>query len=406
MEKTMHPERKEYSQKILCGPFKHRLFKPYVPKAPAMKLLEDCLTTGWIGEGPKVKEFEGLISGFIDNKFVTAVNSGTSAIEMALTFCKTTPGRDIVLTTPMTCMATTVAILNTGLKPYFVDIDPFTGLLSPEALRALPSGIIERAAALMTVHWGGSTLNMAGVSAFADEHGIMVVEDAAHAMGSSTASKDGGEALVGGWNALGDFTCFSFQAIKHVTTGDGGGVVFKHKKSFERSKPFKWFGIPRDERREHILGHSSYDITEAGRKWQLNDIAASIGIASFGELGENLARRRAVAAIYDEHFPEVTAEGEFPTRPLSSRNSSYWLYTVFVRDPYSFSESMRSEGVEVSNVHVRNDAYSVTDEFTGGRLKMAGLDYFSEHAMCIPIGPWISDDDATLIAETAKKYGA
>jgi dTDP-4-amino-4,6-dideoxygalactose transaminase len=301
-------------------------------------------------------------------------------------------------------MATTISILNAGLKPCFVDIDPFTGLLSPSELNKIPANIMDKTSAIVTVHWGGNTSNMVGVSDFADKHSIMIIEDAAHALGSSTPAREGDSAVVGGWNALGDFTCFSFQAIKHVTTGDGGAISFKHKKHWERSKPFKWFGIPRDEREEHILGHSSYDIIEAGRKWQMNDIAASIGIASFSKFRWNLERRRAVAAIYDSFFPSATEKGVFPTRVISSPGSSYWLYTIFVQDPYFFSESMRSHGIEVSNVHVRNDAYTVTDQFTGGRLKMPGLDYFSAHAMCIPIGPWISDDDAGFIAEKTLQF--
>ncbi|MEK6765497.1 MAG: DegT/DnrJ/EryC1/StrS family aminotransferase [Planctomycetota bacterium] len=402
----MHSERKEYPVEILRGPFKYSLFKPFVPKKKALELLEECFDSGWIGEGPKVKEFERHICEVVDNKYFTALNSGTSALEMALTFCKTIPQeKDIVITTPMTCMATTIAILNVGLKPYFVDIDPFTGLLSPLALEGIPGNIKEKAAALVTVHWGGNTINIVGLSEFANKHGIMIVEDAAHALGSTTHALDGDSAIVGGWNAPGDFTCFSFQAIKHVTTGDGGGVSFKHKKHWERSKPFKWFGIPRDERKEHILGHSSYDIIEAGRKWQMNDIAASIGIASLSDFKRNLERRRKVAAIYDDYFPVITKKGDFPVSVITSPGSSYWLYTILVRDPYHFSESMRAQEIEVSNVHVRNDNYSVTDGFTGGRLKMPGLDYFSEHAMCIPIGPWITDDDASFIAKKALQFG-
>lgn len=401
----MHPARKDYPEELLVGPFKYRLFKPFVPKEKALKLIEECLDSGWIGEGPKVKIFEGLISEIIDNKFITAVNSGTSALEMGLAFCRNDPARDLAVTTPMTCMATTIAILNAGLKPYFVDIDPFTGLLSPEALDEVPASVLERAAVLVTVHWGGSTANLEGISSFADRNGLLILEDAAHSLGSATASCNDAPALVGGWNALADFTCFSFQAIKHVTTADGGAITFKHEKHWERSKPYKWFGIPRDERREHILGHMAYDIVEAGRKWQMNDIAASIGIASVGQFGHNLERRRSLAAVYDRALPEVTKRGEFPTRVVSSPNSSYWLYSVFVKDPYFFSERMRSQGIEVSNVHVRNDAYRVTDPYTGGRLKMPGLDYFSEHAMCIPIGPWISDEDAAFIAEKVVEFG-
>ncbi len=407
----MSREEKTYPQNILCGPFKYRLFKPYVPKEKAMALLGECLETGWIGEGPRVKEFESLVGGFVGNDRITAVNSGTSALEMALNFTKT-EGRDTCITTPMTCMATTIAILNAGLKPYFIDIDPTTGLLSAEALLGVPADIVGRTAAVMTVHWGGSTANMSALGAASKQLDLPLIEDAAHALGSETPSTDcgtGGDiAVVGGLNTLSDFTCFSFQAIKHVTTGDGGAVTFRHEKDWLRSKPYKWFGIPRDERVEHILGHSSYDITEAGRKWQMNDIAASIGIASFGELDENLSGRRAVADVYDSIIPEIKEAGEgidFPVRVRTSAGSSYWLYTILVKDPYSFSEGMRALGIEVSNVHVRNDSYSVTDPYTGGRLELAGLDYFSDHAMCIPIGPWITTEDAEFIANAAMKHG-
>lgn len=236
----------------------------------------------------------------------------------------------------------------------------------------------------------------------------MLVEDAAHAFGSSAPERDGGyNAIVGGSNTYADFTCFSFQAIKHVTTGDGGAVAFRHEKDWERSKPYKWFGIPRDDRREHILGHSSYDIVEAGRKWQMNDIAASIGIASFGEFPENLKKRRKIAAIYDDHFKAAASDNDnFPVRVATSPNSAYWLYTILVRDPFYFSEAMRAQGIEVSNVHIRNDAYSVTKPYTGGRLEMEGLDYFSNHSMNIPIGPWISEDAAAFIAKKALEFGS
>jgi dTDP-4-amino-4,6-dideoxygalactose transaminase len=261
----------------------------------------------------------------------------------------------------------------------------------------------------MTVHWGGNTDNMSALGAATKELGLRLIEDAAHAFGSVTPSTGESTAIVGGLDTLSDFTCFSFQAIKHVTTGDGGAITFRHKKDWNRSKPFKWFGIPRAERVEHILGHSSYDITEAGRKWQMNDIAASIGVTSFAGLETNLAGRRAAAEVYDELIPEITEASEeidFPVRVRTSAGSAYWLYTILVKDPYRFSEKMRSKSIEVSNVHVRNDSYSVTDKYTNGRLDLAGLNFFSAHAMSIPIGPWISTDDARFIAKAALEFGS
>src|SRR3989344_5102343 len=353
----------------------HKVFMPSNVKE-IINPLEEVFKSGWIGEGPKVREFENLIGNFIGNNKVTALNNCTSALHMALRLSNIKQG-DEVISTPMTCTATNIPILHTGAKIIWADINPKTGNIDSESIK---KKITDKTKAIMIVHWGGYPCDLDEINEIAREKGIRIIEDAAHAIGSLYKKK-----MVGNHS---DFACYSFQAIKHITTGDGGIIACKNKEDYERTRLLKWYGIPRETRKPSILGHPEYDILEAGYKFHMNDISAAIGLAQFKYLEKNIAIRRRNAKIYDElSHPKLKL-----CETKMDRNSAYWLYTLLVKDRIDFIKKLASKGIEASVVHIRNDSYSIFKDVDNKNLP--GLDEFSSKMICIPVGHWVSEEDA------------
>ena len=327
-----------------------KIHKVHMPKN-AWKSVKNVLSSGWIGEGPLVEKFEESLREFLGNPYVTALNSGTSSLLLALRLSGVGSG-DEVISTPMTCMATNEPIVLLGATIVWADVNPSTGNISPESVL---SKITPRTKAIMVVHWGGYPADMERLAEVAREgeqkfgRKIFVIQDGAHAFGSSIKHKK-----IGVWP---DFTCFSFQAIKHITTGDGGAIAVTTKKEFMRCRSLKWFGIDREARKESILGHAEYDILEAGYKFHMNDIAAAIGLEGMSEIDSIIRTRKRNAEIY---YSELQGLERIELQEREEGyNSAYWLFPILVDDRVKFITHMKKHGIEASVVHIRNDSYSV-----------------------------------------------
>src|SRR3989338_1253499 len=192
------------------------LFKVHMPES-VLKPLNEVLMSGFIGQGPKVEEFEKKIGDFIGNPNVLTVNSGTSAIQLAYRLAGVGIG-DEVITTPMTNIATNVPIIAAGGKIKWADIDSETGSLSPDSVK---KKISKKTKAIMAMQWGGYPPNMDEIHEIAQDFGIKVIEDAAQGFGAEYKNRKTG--------SYSDFTIFSFQAIKHITTGDGGALICRNR---------------------------------------------------------------------------------------------------------------------------------------------------------------------------------
>lgn len=336
------------------------------------------LKSGYIGEGAMVKQFECEVGGFINNPTVLAVSSGTMAIQMALRLAGVGEG-SLVATTPMTCLATNEPILALGAMPIWVDIDPITGCMTADGLkRAIES--YGEPDAVLCMHWGGMPCDMKGINDVAG--GIPVIEDACQALGSiynlETVGSDS------------DFVCFSFQAIKHLTTGDGGAIAFRYKSDLERARLMKWFGL---DRSIGATMRCSQDPLEYGYKAQMNDISASIGLANIRHTEALIEKTVHNATRYNDAFGTVREHGAL---------SSYWLYTIHVDDSSDFIAHMKNNGVECSRVHARNDTKKIFA--SSPNAKLPGVDAFDKTHVCIPVGWWLSDDDVTKVIKLVKEY--
>jgi len=349
--------------------------------------LRSVLSSGWIKEGPKVREFENLIGNFIGNKNCIALNSGTSALHLAYHLSDIKPG-DEVITTPMTCMAANEPLALMGAKIVWADINPKTGTISAEDIR---KKITSKTKAIVMMHWGGYPCDIDEINEIAQENGIKVIEDAAHAIGSEYKGK-----MIGNYS---DFACFSFQAIKTITTGDGGMLVCRNKDDYERANLLKFFGVPQSTDKNKLLGEGDYDIKEAGYKTHMNDIAATIGIAQFKYLENNLKVRRRNAEIYSEELKNVKKLELLEKK--DDRKSAYWLYTILVENKDKFMNLLNQNNISCSVGHVRNDTYSMFKEMVNRNLK--GVDDFSKRKVCIPVGHWVSESDAYYITDVVKK---
>ncbi len=375
----------ESIKKLLSGQGKDiPLFKVFMPES-VMGPLREVLFSGYIGEGPRVVEFEKALAPWFDNDNVLALNNGTSALHLALRLSNVMSG-DEVISTPMTCVATNEPILALGAKVVWADIDPWTGNIDPVDVA---KKISSKTKAIMAVHWGGYPCELDELNILAKKHGIKVIEDACHAMGSMYHGKPIG--------SHSDFSCFSFQAIKEMTTVDGGALVCKSKKDCERGRLLRWYGIDRNTSRKDF--RCEENIMEFGYKFHMNDVAAIIGIEQLKYLSTTIAKHRANADRYHEAFKDMKMVK--PLRYKDDRLSSYWLYTVRVKNRDIFVEEMEKAGIVVSQVHARNDKHSM---FKDSLVELSGVDEFASENICIPVGWWLSEEEVSHIIETIVKF--
>ena len=363
-----------------------RLFKVFMSNE-APKLVSDVLLSGYIGEGKKVAEFENQLGELLDNENVLAVNSGTSALMLALMVAGIGNG-DFVVSTPMTCLATNEAILATGAEIVWADVDPKTGLIDPVSIEdVLNHNAID---AIMCMHWGGGVCNLSGINDAAKQpyETIPVIEDACQALGSMYNDKPMGHSSR--------FTCFSFQAIKTLTTADGGAIVFRDEKDLERAKLMKWFGLDRSISSDM---RCNQDPVELGYKMQMNDVAAAIGLCNIKHLLKLLDRMYQIATSYSSiEFKNVDNNHVIPS------TSSNWLYTVPVDDAADFIAYMRNKGVECSKVHDRNDTKIIFKDARTPPDGLPGVEEFNCRHVCIPCGWWLTDEEVETIIEALRSY--
>jgi dTDP-4-amino-4,6-dideoxygalactose transaminase len=327
----------------------------------------------YIGEGPRVQEFEQRFGELVGlSPTPLALNSCTSALELALYLCGVRLGSQVI-TTPMTCTATNGAIVRLGGRPVWADVDPVTGLINPDDVRRKVTG---NTRAIMAVDWAGRSCDYASLLRI----GPKVIQDAAHSLFVDP-------------NNHGDYVCFSFQAIKHLTTGDGGALLVPSAQ-YERARLLRWYGLDRTSSADF---RCAQDIEEIGFKMHMNDVAASIGLANLPHIARLVARQRENAAWYAlalQGAPGVVC-------PPTDAGASWWLFYLSVDDRASLVEHLASRGIAASPVHRRNDTHPAFS-FPNGPLP--GVDHIAEHGLAIPLGWWLTDQDRERVAAAVLEW--
>jgi len=357
------------------------LFKVHMPpRETLMPRLEAVLYSGQIGEGEAVKRFEADFGAFIGNPNALSFSSGTAALHTALILAKVQPG-DEVISTPMTAEPTNMAIRHAGAKPVWADVDANNGNLSPDSIS---SAITPKTKAIVVVHYAGIPAAIRRIRAVAERHNIPVIEDAAHALG---AEYDGQK--IGNHS---EYTMFSFQAIKHLTTVDGGMLLCKNPEDLPVGRRVRWFGIDRAQPRIKV------DVREVGYKYHMNDVTATIGLAQLEGIRPLIERHIENGRFYDDALSRTA--GIEICRHDTEGTPAYWLYTVLADRRDDLARSLTEAGIDCSQAHRRNDEHSV---FAESRTHLPGLDCFFSRMLHIPCGWWVNDEQREYIADRIRR---
>lgn len=346
----------------------------------AVELAVETLRSGFVSEGKMVERFEAALAAELGLVQPVALASGTAALHLALAVAGVGPGDEVILP-PQTFVATGLAVLHAGAIPVFADIDPTTGNLDPASAAAR---VTDRTRAILTVHWAGSPCALDALAAIASAHGIPVIEDAAHALGATYRGRPIG--------AISRFTCFSFQAIKHLTTGDGGALCCTEIADRDEARRRRWFGIDRARDQPDELGERVYVLEKVGFKYHMNDVAAAIGLGNLPDHAPRLARRREIDRRYRAALAGVPGVRLLRVEPESA--SACWLFTVRVDGRGSLVRKAAEAGVPVSVINRRIDRHPL---FGGCRPDLPGQAVFDQEQLSLPAHDALSDDDVERV---------
>ncbi len=366
------------------------MFKVHMPVDEALKEVRAVLESGFVNEGVQVTQFQNAVRDYLAVDNLILMNSCTSALTVAYKIAGVKPGAEVI-TSPMTCIASNTPIDNLGGKIVWADIDPSSGSINPSDIERK---ITDKTKAIVYVAWAGTPCDLEAIDSLGKKYGIVTIQDAAHAFGAE-------------WNdksiaSYADFTCYSFQAIKHLSSGDGGALVCRNEADYLLARKLKWFGYDReatkDEKGEWKGQRWSADIEagEVGYKFNMNNIAAAIGIAQMPHLDRLLAAHRSNGSVYATAFKDTSLVHAL-TIPSSAR-SSFWVYTAITDksvDRDALIEKLNSEGIAAGLVHLSNDVYTAFKPYSAD---LPGVRAFGERQISLPCGWWLSEDDCKHIA--------
>jgi perosamine synthetase len=353
----------------------------------------EVLRSDWLTTGPKVAEFEEAIADYVDARHAVSFSSGTAALHAAVLAAGLKPG-DEAITTPLTFCATANAALYGGGTPVFADVRDETLTIDPKEVERR---ITPRTKVLLPVDYAGQPADLDALLALADRHELLVIEDAAHALGAKYRSR-----MVG---SISHMSVFSFHAVKHLTTGEGGMVTTNNSDFAQRLREVRNHGIDSDARARQAAGHWHYEMTTLGFNYRLTDIACALGLAQLPRLSANLARRRAIAVRYGKALATVPSL----TLPIVAADvtSAWHLYPVRVDASIDRAEvfnALRAEGLGV-NVHYipvhLHPYYRSRFGYRGGEFPIA--ETASGRLISLPMFHGMTDEDVDDVIFAVEK---
>jgi len=314
------------------------------------------------------REFERVF-GLQENTFVS-VNSGTSALHLAL---EVLGNKGKVLLPANTFVATGMAIRYAGCIPVFCDILP-DGTIDPEDVR---KKVTYDTVGVIGVNWAGKRCQVDELQKICDKGNLFFIIDGAQSLGME----------VGG-----DITCFSFQATKHLTTGDGGGMWCRDLEDVRLAKELRWFGISK-ESRTGLLGEREYSLYQIGYKYHMNDLSASLGLANLWGIKDRLSWYKTLAEVYRQKL--------HPILPIHVHDSAFWAYPVWASNVTDFTEFCRERNIPCSNIHRGIDHNPI---FGGMDYTLVGQREWEESVTHLPIHSGLSINDIDWICSEVNKY--
>lgn len=351
----------------------------------------DVLKSDFLTTGPKIAEFEQTVADYVGAKYAVAISNGTSALHAACFAAGIGPG-DEVITTPLTFAASANCVLYCGGTPVFADVDPKTYNIDPEDIRRK---ITDKTKAIIAVHLAGQPCDMDAIHSIAREHGLIVIEDGAHALGSVYKGKKVG--------SMSDMTTFSFHPVKPITTGEGGMIVTDNEDFYKKMVLFRSHGITRDDsmmtRNDGPWFYQQFDL---GYNYRITDIQCALGCSQMKKLDRFLARRKEIVARYNEAFADC--DNIITPYQLSDTESGWHLYIVQVKkcDRRQVFENMREKGIGVNVHYIPVYMHPYYQEHGYENVHCANAEEIYSHIISLPLYPGLTSEQQDYVIDTLK----
>jgi len=350
----------------------------------------DVLRGDYLTTGPNVANFEKAVCEYTGAKYAVAISNGTAALHAACFAAGIGPG-DEVITTPITFAASSNCVLYCGGTPVFADIKPDTYNIDPEDIRRK---ITDKTKAIIAVHFTGQPCEMAEIHAIAKEHNLLVIEDAAHALGADYKGTKIG--------AVSDMTTFSFHPVKHITTGEGGMIMTNDEKLYERLVLFRSHGITRDEKlMTRNEGGWYYQQLDLGYNYRITDIQCALGVSQMKKLDRFVARRRELVARYNEAFAGV--EGIVCPAQANGCNNSWHLYVVQVPNRKEVYDKLKEAGINANVHYIPVYKHPYYQENGYADVCCPNAEELYAHMISLPLYPGLTDEEQEYVIEKVKE---
>jgi len=372
------------------------VYKPKLRTEEILNELKGVLDSGWVGLGPKVREFEKKIEEYLHVNHVIATNSCTSALHLALKVLPEKVGARKIITTPITFVSTNHVILYENLEPVFADVDRMTGNISPESVEKLiQSHGPDSIRGIIVVHLGGYPVDLDLFNQISKKYNIPIIEDCAHAFGSTYKGKRIGNSD--------NICCWSFQAVKNMPVGDGGAISTNNPDINKKLRKLRWLGIDADTVTRSEGGYKwEYMVTDVGFKYHMNDIIATIGCVQIRHLEEDNNRRAEIANMYKGSIRQDLKRKVWMPDYESDRSSSFWFYPIFFENREEIYNSLTQKGIYPSMHFRSNLRYPMFQncETEGG---CQNAKWYEENVLSLPIHLHLSNKDLEDIVESVNE---
>ncbi len=356
-----------------------------------------CLRSRWIGTGPLTHRLEHDFAQYKGKQFAVALHSGTAALHLSLLASGIGPG-DEVITTAMTFCATVNAIIHTGAVPVLADCDLASMNISPESIE---ERITPRTKAIVVVHFAGRCCDMDRIIDIARTHGLMIIEDAAHAIETEYHGKKTGD--------FGNLGCFSFYATKNMTTGEGGMIVTDDECLANKIKVLGLHGLSKDAwSRFADVGYKHYEVVAAGFKSNMIDMQAAIGIHQLKHIESNWQRRTAIWDAYNAHFRDLPCI--LPADPEPDTRHSLHMYNLLVdtkqlgKSRDWFLDALTAENIGIGVHYLPIHFHPYYQRMYGFKMgDYPHAEFIGERTISLPISPYLSDQDVNDVIDAVRK---
>lgn len=356
------------------------VFRPVIYE-DAIQEAAKTMRNGWIGAGIRVEEFEGVFSQYLGAKSCVAVNSGTSALHLAIR-CLNLPRNSRVITSAISHVSTVNAILYEGCTPVFADVERETGNISVESINEIIDDGIK---AVVCTHIGGYPCDLDGLKDVSSDYGIPLVEDCAHSIGSYYKGKRLGD---------GEICCFSFGFPKAITGIEGGAVVTRQSEIASQARILRNLGL--DDERKYAESDYQPQINALGFRYIWNDVMASVAIKQLRYLDKDNIRRRKIAETYLSGLSGL--EGFSPPKYKMDCLSSYFFIPLFFQRRDDLIRKLDKNGIR-TRIYFRK----YFDRYHSNQDNLPNADWYSHHELTLPINTYISDEEVGYILKLIKE---